>query len=139
MPLQMFARVPCSTFSQLCYVVMFLHRLTTAEGDAAWNAAAARRVLDPLRTVDRIIHTFEQVKAAAVTHAPCGGEDQALSLGIQKFHAFRSAWQTESVFRDDGSRAAQEAGAEMSDGSGSCAFLPGLYMVPNSRNGFVWN
>lgn len=73
MPLRMYANVPCSTHSQLCYVVLFLHQITTTR-DADWNPAVAQEVVDPVQTVDRILHTFEQVKAAAVAQGPGSGK-----------------------------------------------------------------
>ena len=96
MPLRMYSSVPCSTYSQLCYVVLFLHQITTIR-DVDWNPDAAREVVDPLQTVDRILHTFEQVKAAAAVQDPGSGEDQALTLGIKKFQTLKSAWYGELV------------------------------------------
>ncbi|SPQ19115.1 0ac4db94-26a7-4e22-a804-f89098a3b643 [Thermothielavioides terrestris] len=174
------ARVPFGIFAQLCYVVLLLRRLTTTTttpstttptttttaagggGDAAWNAAAARAMLDPLRTVDRIIHAFERIRDAGVTRAPGGEEeeDHALALGFHKFRALRAALQRELSAAgpggDAGPAGSRDAMTEVSDGSGSrssfasgsCfgsgsgsgsgAFLPGLYLIPSPENGFLW-
>jgi hypothetical protein len=93
--------------------VLFLHQITTNR-DPAWHPAAAQDVVDPLHTVDGIIHIFEQMKAAAVTGAPGGVEDQALSLGIKKFQVLKSTWHSEMVLEDEGQSAVQES--EISDG-----------------------
>ncbi|KAF3768884.1 hypothetical protein M406DRAFT_237415, partial [Cryphonectria parasitica EP155] len=94
MPLHMYASVPYSTYSQLCYVVRFLHHMTTTR-DASWSPAAAQEALDPLDTLDRVIHTFETVAAAFATECPGNVEDQGLSLSIKKFKALKASWEAE--------------------------------------------
>ncbi|KAK6065033.1 C6 transcription factor [Seiridium cupressi] len=69
MPLRLYTTVPCSMYSQLCYVVVFLHQITTTR-EAAWNPVAAQEIVDLFQTLDRIIHTFEQLKASGVEHNP---------------------------------------------------------------------
>lgn len=95
MPLPAYTSVSCSIYSQLCYVVAFLHKITT-NSDPSWNPIAARGA-DLLQTVDRVINTFEQVKAADVACTGVGVENQPLSLIITKFQNLKAAWQREVV------------------------------------------
>ncbi|RFU26476.1 hypothetical protein B7463_g9867, partial [Scytalidium lignicola] len=113
------------------------YEITTAR-DASWNLAAAKEAVDPLQIVDRIIHTFEQVKAAADTHSPSSEEDQALLLGIKKFQAFKSAWQRELAAQDKGKSPVQET--EIPDGSQTPLLTDPLdsfsfYILPDILNG----
>lgn len=94
MPVHAYTSVSCSIYSQLCYVVAFLHQVTTSS-DAAWNPVVAQEVVDLLQTVDRVIYTFEQVKAADVAYTAGGVENQSLSLIITKFQNLKTAWQSE--------------------------------------------
>lgn len=131
MPLRMFAKVPFSTYSQLCYVVLFLHQITTTR-DADWNPTAAQEVVDPLQTVDRILHTFEQVKAAAVAQDPGSVDDQALTLGIKKFQFLKSAWYGELVAQDKGQSVVQEAYPADS------SYPVGFHMFPDMPHDILW-
>lgn len=140
MPLHLFPSVSCSTYSQLCYVVMFLHQITTTR-DASWNPGAANEVVNPLPIVDRIIYTFEQVKAVSVTHAPAGEEDQSLCLGIRKFQALKTAWQSELEPQDG--RQSAIPGAESPDVSaGLFALEPmdlySFHMLPSTTDSIPW-
>ena len=135
MPLRMYANVPFSTYSQLCYVVLFLHQITTTR-DADWNPAAAQEVVDPLQTLDRILHTFEQMKIAAIAQDPASGEDQALTLGIQKFQILKSAWYSELAPPDKSRSGAPEA--EMPSSPTGSSYSVGFHMLPNMLNGILW-
>ena len=122
MPLHAYTSVACSVYSQLCYVVAFLHQITTSS-DAAWNPAVVQDIVDLLQTVDRIIYTFEQVKAADVAYTTGGVENQSLSLIIRKFQNLKTAWQSEVGSGESGLSVAQGDG--LSDASqGLFAFEP---------------
>ncbi|KAM0812064.1 hypothetical protein AB5N19_14381 [Seiridium cardinale] len=108
MPLRLFTSVPCSMYSQLCYVMVFLHQITTTR-EAAWNPVAAQEIVDLFQTADRIIHTFEQLKSSGVAHSP-GDEDQSLSLIIKKFQNLKKAWQSEIGSENTGLDAMQGGG-----------------------------
>ncbi|KAL9115271.1 MAG: hypothetical protein Q9227_001065 [Pyrenula ochraceoflavens] len=56
---------------------------------------AALEAVDLLQTLDRIIYTFDQVKAVSVTQDAGGEDDHAISLGIKKFQGLREAWQND--------------------------------------------
>lgn len=114
MPVHAYTSVSCSIYSQLCYVVAFLHQVTTSS-DAAWNPVVAQEVVDLLQTVDRVIYTFEQVKAADVAYTAGGVENQSLSLIITKFQNLKTAWQSEVASGDSGLGAMQGDG--LSDAS----------------------
>jgi len=135
MPLRMYASVPCSTYSQLCYVVLFLHHITTTR-DADWNPVAAQEVVDPLQTIDRILHIFEQMQTAAVAQDPGSGEDQALTLGIKKFQVLKSAWYSELVPQDKGQSVDHEA--EMPNSPADSLSSVGFHMLPYMLNGILW-
>lgn len=140
MPLHAYTSVSCSTYSQLCYVVVFLHQITTTK-DANWNPGAAQEVVNPLQIVDRIIHTFEQVKAVSVTHTPGGGEDQALCLGIRKFQALKTAWQSELGPKGRDQGAIQET--ETPDTSQGLFATESMnfysfHMLPNTLDSIPW-
>jgi len=98
-PLDTYPSLPAGTYWQLFHVTVCLHRVTTTRDDAAgWTAAAAREVVDLMPTVDRVIHTFERIKAkqAPSPSQPGGGEeDPALSIGLRKFWTLKKAWQAE--------------------------------------------
>jgi hypothetical protein len=136
-PLLMLGSLPFGTYSQLCYVVFFLHQLTARTDDAAWSPAATGEVVDLFQTIDRIIQTLEQLKAAAAAAINTGstsgsGEDQALSLGLKKFRALKSAWNSELAY-----------GAEPLDGfrplfstiSTDPFYSSDFHMLPNMSDG----
>jgi hypothetical protein len=140
MPFRMYTSVPCSFYSQLCYVVVFLHQVT-ATRDANWDSAAARKVVDLLPAMNKIIHSFEQVKAASMMDAASGGEDQALCLIIKKFQGLKTAWQSELGPEDTGQDPIQEA-ATLDAWQGPFSFEPmdpfNFHMLPNMLDNIPW-
>ena len=140
MPLHAYSSVSCSTYSQLCYVLIFLHQITTTR-DVTWNPGASRELMDLLQTVDKIIYIFEQVKAVSVPHGLGDGEDQALCLAIRKFQALKTAWQSELRPQDSGQGAIR--GAKIPDTSqGLFTIEPmdlySFHMLPNSLDSIQW-
>lgn len=95
-PLDTYTCLPCSIYCQLFYLVGCLRNITTTR-DTAWDPSAARRVVDLVPTLDRIIHTFEQLKASATAMAGSarGQEDEVLAFGLERFRAFKMAWQSD--------------------------------------------
>ncbi|ROW10336.1 hypothetical protein VMCG_01785 [Cytospora schulzeri] len=93
-PLDMYTCLPCSIYCQLFYVVGCLRKITTIR-DTAWDPSAARGIVDLVPTLDRIIHTFEQLNASAMAGSARHQEDEVLNFGLKKFHAFKMAWQSD--------------------------------------------
>lgn len=107
LPTEMYFSMPCGSYCQLFYVTVCLLKLAMTK-DPAWDPAAARDVIDPTSTLDRIIDTIEQLRNAATLRSPDEGEHAALSLGMRKFNALRSAWQSELASRERDSGAIGE-------------------------------
>lgn len=103
--LDMYTRLSFTTYSQLFYVVVGLHKLTTLK-DTAWDSAAAREVVDPSTTLDRIAHTFEQLRALQPPLAK--GKDEALAFGLNKFLNLKIAWQNDLASRGSEDRTISE-------------------------------
>jgi len=135
MPLHGYVNVPCSTYSQLCYVVLFLRQITTTR-NTDYHPATAEEVIDPLQTMGRIIQTFEQLKTVAAAQDPDSGEDQALILGIKKFQLLKSTWYGDVVHPDKIQRVNQEA--EMTGSATESSSFVGFHMLPNMPDGIIW-
>lgn len=106
MPLEMYTCLPCGSYSQLFYITIYLHRITTTK-DSAWDPAAVRAVVDLVPTLDKIIHTLEQLKAPS--RLQDDGYNEALSFGVKKFLTLKMAWQSEMASKDREDSAAHEA------------------------------
>ncbi|EXJ84208.1 hypothetical protein A1O3_04875 [Capronia epimyces CBS 606.96] len=123
MSLEMYYIMPCSTYSQLKYVICCLYNITTSK-DTAWNSAAAREVVDLTATLDKVLHIFEQLRSLD----DGGEEDEAVSFGIRQFHALKMAWQSELASRDrDGEDDTnRQAGIVDGDATHGPGLSPGL-------------
>jgi hypothetical protein len=90
-PLDMFANMPGSMYSQLFYVFSCLYKVTIT-----WNLAWVRNVVDLFTALDRVIGTFEKLRAARPLDE---GQDEGFTLGVRKFRALKIAWQAEMASR----------------------------------------
>lgn len=131
-PLAMYASMPTSIYSQLFYVMVCLHKTT-----ASWDAAWVREIVDLVATLDRVIDTFEQLRAANSIMPPDEADDEGLSLGVRKFQALKIAWQTEVASRASADHAMQE-GELLDDSQGLFTAFPmdyfGFNMLPDIFN-----
>ncbi|KAL5324747.1 hypothetical protein ACEPPN_009295 [Leptodophora sp. 'Broadleaf-Isolate-01'] len=131
-PLAMYASMPTSIYSQLFYVMVCLHKTT-----ASWDAAWVREIVDLVATLDRVIDTFEQLRAANSIMPPDEADDEGLSLGVRKFQALKIVWQTEVASRASADHAMQE-GELFDDSQGLFTAFPmdyfGFNMLPDIFN-----
>ena len=144
-PPELYTRLPCSIYCQLFYVMGCLHKITTTK-DAAWNPAVARESVDLIPTLDRIIHTFEQLNNNnnnnnASTARP--QEDEALTMGAKKFNALKIAWQVDVASSKDAGAGAFPTDTGIVDGpQGFYPTLPmdyyGFHMLPGMLDGVPW-
>lgn len=107
-PFVLHTSMPYISYPQLFHVVVCLHRITTIQ-DPAWDRAAARQIIDLIPTLDKIIDTFEQLKAAAALISPDWLDDDAYSWGVRVYQNLKSAWQAEVLNMDRSFNARQEA------------------------------
>ena len=141
LPAEMYSSMPCGSFCQLFYVTVCLLKLAMTK-DSAWDPGAARDVVDPASTLDRIIDTIEQLRTAAALRSPDEGEDAALSLGMRKFTAIRTAWQSELACRERERGAIGQTG--MIDGSSQDMFVTsplgffGFDLLPGMSGDVSW-
>ena len=113
--LNMYTLIPFGVYSQLFYIMVCLHRITTAK-DTAWDPSATRDMADLMATVDRIIHLFEQLEAVGPSRSPEDGEeDGGVIYGVKKLQHLKMVWQNELLSMDDGGSASHET--NMADGA----------------------
>lgn len=90
------------SYSELVRVMVCLHRLTTLDSNTAWYTPAVRRSLDLIPALDRLVATFEQLRAAeaAAPWSPGDKEDEAFGWAIKVFQSMRVTWKDEVAALD---------------------------------------
>ncbi|KAI2621290.1 hypothetical protein GGR54DRAFT_600933 [Hypoxylon sp. NC1633] len=122
-PITLLGSMPLTSFPQLVRVVRCLHKISTIQ-DPAWDRAAVRRTIDLIPTCDKIIGTFEYLKAASALVTPDGGEDESHNWGIGVFRKMRAAWQNEMANLDAVNSASRETSmVDATQGSGFAAAM----------------
>ncbi|KAI1386649.1 uncharacterized protein F4822DRAFT_410810 [Hypoxylon trugodes] len=98
-PITLLKSMPFTSHPQLVRVMGCLHMITTVQ-DPAWDRAAVRRSVDLIPTCDKIIGTFEYLRAAPALATSDGGEDESYNWGLSVFRKMRAAWQNELANMD---------------------------------------
>ncbi|KAG8159035.1 hypothetical protein KVR01_011478 [Diaporthe batatas] len=90
------------SYSELVRVMVCLHKLTTLD-NPPWYSPAVRKSLDLIPALDKLIATFEQLRAAATAVSPPGaaGEDEAFGWAISVFQSMKATWKDEVAALDD--------------------------------------
>lgn len=93
------------SYSELVRVMVCLHKLTTLD-NPTWYSPAVRKSLDLIPALDKLIATFEQLRAAAgaVSSAPppgASGEDEAFGWAISVFQSMKATWKDDVAALDD--------------------------------------
>ncbi|XXG98263.1 hypothetical protein Hte_004586 [Hypoxylon texense] len=122
-PIAVFGSMPFTSYPQLVRVIRCLHRLTTLQ-DPAWDRAAVRQTVDLIPTCDKIIGTFEYLKAASTLVAPDAGEDESHNWGLGVFRKMRATWQNELANMDATSTTSRET--SLIDGTQSGGFATSM-------------
>ncbi|KAK3367531.1 hypothetical protein B0H63DRAFT_489362 [Podospora didyma] len=89
------------SYSELVKVMVGLHKLTTLD-DPTWYRPAVRKTLDLMPQLDKLIATFEQLRAATALWSPGIGEDAAaFSWAITVFQNMKNTWKDEVTGLDE--------------------------------------
>lgn len=95
------------SYSELVRVMVCLHKLTTLD-NPTWYSPAVRKSLDLVPALDKLIATFEQLRAAAAAVSPsptpgagAPGEDEAFGWAISVFQSMKSTWKDDVAALDD--------------------------------------
>lgn len=107
-PIALLGNMPFTSYPQLVRVIRCLHTITTVQ-DPAWDRAAVRRSIDLIPICDKIIGTFEYLKAASALVSPDGGEDESHNWGLGVFRKMRATWHNELLNMDAVTTTAREA------------------------------
>ncbi|KAI1775072.1 hypothetical protein F4818DRAFT_452007 [Hypoxylon cercidicola] len=129
-PITMYGSMAFTSYPQLVRVMRCLHRITTIQ-DPAWDRDAVRRSVDLIPTCDKIIATFEYLKAASTLVSPDAGEDESHNWGLGVFRKMRATWQNELVNMDATNAATRET--SLIDGAQS-----GGFTAPVDFSGDPW-
>ncbi|KAF7553864.1 hypothetical protein G7Z17_g3327 [Cylindrodendrum hubeiense] len=109
--------------------------------DTAWNSAAAREVVDPISTLNKISHVFEHINAMSRSQSAVNENNEMVSLGMSKVRGLKLAWQTEYASKDTAVDMLQEAAA-VNDSQAHLLNLPedllSFYMLPGLFDDVSW-
>lgn len=92
--LRFYGDIAFFTYSELVLIMVCLHKLTILD-DPAWDRSAVRKTIDLVQTLDKLISTFEQLRAAATLWSPRLGEDEAFTWAIGVFQSMKATWKDE--------------------------------------------
>lgn len=106
------------SYSELVRVMVCLHKLTTLD-NPPWYSPAVRKSLDLIPALDKLVATFEQLRAAATAVSSPGsaGEGEAFGWAISVFQGMKATWKDDIAALDD--LGGGGGGADLLDGDES--------------------
>lgn len=93
-PFELHTSMPYIIYPQMVHIFMGLHKMTILQ-DPAWDQDAMRQVIDLIPTLDKIIKTFDQLKATAALMPTTEENDDPYSWIAGIFVNMKMAWQNE--------------------------------------------
>lgn len=89
------------SYSELVRVMVCLHKLTTLD-NPPWYSPAVRKSLDLIPALDKLVATFEQLRAAAMAVSSPGsaGVGEAFGWAISVFQSMKATWKDEVAALD---------------------------------------
>lgn len=90
-PLDQLSYLPCSNYSQLYYVILFMYTISSYKVPAC-DLLMTEASVEFGPTLDKVIERFEEAEASASLHSSA---DEAFLFGVQKYSALRTVWQSE--------------------------------------------